>query len=95
MVDLLVIVVVLLEHTMKEFQISCKTFLVTDGSSSMYQSAKVDSIECLLAWLWCISIFRYRLVWVRSLYTVCPKEPSGLLYMSVSRKGKQPTQPPW
>jgi hypothetical protein len=48
---------------------------------------KVDSIECLLAGWWCDSTFRFRLVRLGFLYTVCPKEPSSLLYVDV-QEGK-------
>jgi len=55
---------------------------------ALAEYTKVECTKSLLAGWCCDSAFRYRLVWESFLYVACPKEPSGLLYMSIFRKGR-------
>jgi hypothetical protein len=83
MMNLPVTVAILCEHTTKEFQFAGEMLQM-----ALALHTKIESKECLLVAWWCDSTFRYRLVWVGFLYTLCPEEPSGLLHMSISRKGR-------
>jgi hypothetical protein len=85
--NLPVLAAIVFEHTMEEVKFSWETFLVAD---SLAGCTKVDSTECSLAGQWWESVFRKRFVKVVFLYTVCPKETSSLLYVSISRKRRWP-----
>jgi len=71
----------------EEIKIPLKTFLIVDGSGSMYHVQENGSL--LVRW-WSNPTHRQKLVWVGFLYTLYSKEPSGFLYMSISRKGRWP-----